>query len=158
MATSILKKGDKKVIRAWAFYDCANSAYSLVITSALFPIYFNAVTTTEGSKDVFFLGRTFNSDSLQTYSISLAFLFIAGISPLLSSIADCTGYKKRFMFYNIVGSILWSFTMIFAGHYLHSLFLNQFHIDLKHYIEYIVIGIILVTTFPVLLKLLRKKK
>ena len=66
--------------------------------------------------------------------------------------------KKRFMFYNIVGSILWSFTMIFSGHYLYELFLTHFHIDLKHYIEYIVIGIILVTTFPVLMKFLKKKK
>ncbi len=116
MATSILKKGDKKVIRAWAFYDCANSAYSLVITSALFPIYFNAVTTTNGSKDVFFLGRIFNSDSLQTYSISLAFLFIAGISPLLSSIADCTGYKKKFMFFfSTLGAISCASLYFFTG-------------------------------------------
>ena len=77
-------------------------------------------------------------------------------APVIAGIVEMD--KKRFMFYNIVGSILWSFTMIFAGHYLHSLFLNQFHIDLKHYIEYIVVGIILVSTFPVLLKLLKKKK
>ncbi len=77
-------------------------------------------------------------------------------APVIAGIVEMD--KKRFMFYNIVGSIVWSFTMIFAGHYLYSLFLNQFHIDLKHYIEYIVIGIILVTTFPVLMKLLRKKK
>ena len=66
--------------------------------------------------------------------------------------------KKKFMFYNILGSFLWSFTMIFAGHYLYELFLNQFKIDLKHYIEYIIIGIILVTTFPVLYKFLKKPK
>jgi len=77
-------------------------------------------------------------------------------APIIAGIVEMD--KKRFMFYNIVGSILWSFTMIFAGHYLHSLFLNQFHIDLKHYIEYIVIGIILVTTFPVILKFLKKRK
>jgi membrane-associated protein len=65
--------------------------------------------------------------------------------------------KKKFMFYNIVGSLLWSFVLIFAGHYLYELFLTQFKIDLKHYIEYIVIAIVLMTTIPVLMKLLRKK-
>lgn len=77
-------------------------------------------------------------------------------APVIAGIVEME--KRRFMFFNIVGSILWSFTMIFAGHYLYSLFLNQFHIDLKHYIEYIVIGIILITTFPVLLKFLKKQK
>jgi UMF1 family MFS transporter len=92
-------KGNKKVIRAWTFYDWANSAYSLVITSTLFPIYFSAITTTETSKSVVFLGRTFNSDSLQSYSISIAFLVIAALSPLLSSIADYSGKKRKFMFF-----------------------------------------------------------
>jgi len=77
-------------------------------------------------------------------------------APIIAGIVEMD--KKRFMFYNIVGSILWSFTMIFSGHYLYELFLNQFQIDLKHYIEYIVIGIILVTTFPVFMKFLKKRK
>jgi MFS transporter, UMF1 family len=94
-----IKTADKKVIRAWTFYDWANSAYSLVITSALFPIYFHAITTTETSTSVKFFGRTYNSDSLQTYAISIAFLLIAAINPLLSSIADYSGRKKRFMFF-----------------------------------------------------------
>lgn len=66
--------------------------------------------------------------------------------------------KKKFMFFNIIGSFVWAFTMVFAGHYLYRLFLEKFNIDLKHYIEFIVIGIIMVTTFPVLLKLLKKQK
>jgi UMF1 family MFS transporter len=97
MAVSFSK--GKKIIRAWTMYDWANSAYSLVITSALFPIYFNAVTSVNGTKDVVFLGRTFNSDALQTYTISIAFLVIAAISPILSSIADYSGRKKRFLFF-----------------------------------------------------------
>lgn len=92
-------KGDRKIIRAWAMYDWANSAYSLVITSALFPIYFHAITTAGGGNTVRFLGRTFNSDSLQTYALSAAFLIIALINPLLSSIADYSGRKKRFMYF-----------------------------------------------------------
>lgn len=76
-------------------------------------------------------------------------------APVIAGIVEMD--KKRFMFYNILGSFLWSFTMIFSGHYLYELFLNSFGIDLKHYIEYIVIGIIAVTTIPVLMKLLRKR-
>lgn len=76
-------------------------------------------------------------------------------APVIAGIVEMD--KKRFMFYNILGSFLWSFTMIFSGHYLYELFLNSFGIDLKHYIEYIVIGIIAVTTIPVLMKLLKKR-
>ncbi len=77
-------------------------------------------------------------------------------APVIAGIVQMD--KRRFMFFNIVGSLLWSFTMIFSGHYLYGLFLSQFNIDLKHYIEYIVIGIILVTTFPVIMKFLKKSK
>ncbi|HCQ14256.1 DedA family protein [Flavobacterium sp.] len=76
-------------------------------------------------------------------------------APVIAGIVSMD--KKKFMFYNIVGSLLWSFVLIFAGHYLYELFLTQFKIDLKHYIEYIVIAIVLMTTIPVLMKLLRKK-
>jgi UMF1 family MFS transporter len=89
----------KKVINAWAIYDCANSAYSLVITTAIFPIYFHSITTTKISSSVKFLDRTYNSDSLQTYALSMSFLVIALINPLLSSIADYSGKKKKFMFF-----------------------------------------------------------
>lgn len=75
--------------------------------------------------------------------------------PVIAGIVSME--KKKYMFFNIVGSFLWSFTMIFAGHYLYTLFLEKFQIDLKHYIEYIVIGIVLVTTLPVILKFLKKK-
>ena len=90
-----LQKGNKKLINAWALYDWANSSYSLVIASALFPIYFNAVTTTKTSNQVYFLGRVYNSASLQIYSFSLAYLIIALFSPMLSSMADYSGNKKH---------------------------------------------------------------
>ncbi len=64
--------------------------------------------------------------------------------------------KKKFMFFNILSSFLWSFILIFAGHYLYGIFLEQ-GIDLKHHIEYIVIIIVLISTFPVLIKLLKKR-
>ena len=75
-------------------------------------------------------------------------------TPVIAGIVGMN--KKSFMFFNILGSLLWAFVMIFSGHYLYELFKNQFGIDLKHYIEYIVIGIIAVTTLPVLIKLLKK--
>ena len=110
----MIEKGDKKIIRAWTMYDWANSAYSLVITSALFPIYFHAITTSDDNNVVRFLGRNFNSDSLQTYAISVAFLLIAAISPILSSIADYSGRKKRFMyFFSTMGAIACSTLFFF---------------------------------------------
>lgn len=75
-------------------------------------------------------------------------------APIVAGIV--TMDKKKFMFYNIVSSILWSFVLIFSGHYLYGMFLEKFDIDLKHHIEKIVIGIILVSTFPVFLKMIKK--
>jgi membrane-associated protein len=76
-------------------------------------------------------------------------------APVVAGIVSMD--KKKFMFYNILGSVLWSFLLIFAGHYLYELFLNKLGIDLKHHIEYIVIGIILFSTLPVLWKLFKKR-
>lgn len=75
-------------------------------------------------------------------------------APIVAGIV--TMDKKKFMSYNIVSSVLWSFSLIFAGHYLYGLFLEKFQIDLKHHIEYIVIVIVLISTVPVLFKLLKK--
>ena len=76
-------------------------------------------------------------------------------APIVAGISGMD--KKRFMFFNVVSSILWSFSLIFAGHYLSALFMDKFNIDLKSHIEYIVIGIVLITTVPVLFKLLKKR-
>jgi len=75
-------------------------------------------------------------------------------APIVAGIV--TMDKKKFMFYNILSSFLWSFTLIFAGHYLYGMFLEEFDIDLKHHIEKIVIFIILISTFPVFLKMIKK--
>ena len=110
----MITKGNKKIINAWALYDWANSSYSLVITSALFPIYFHKITTTDAGNSVSFLGMKMNSDSLQTYTISFAFLIIAAINPLLSSIADYSGKKKKFMyFFSTLGAISCSLLFFF---------------------------------------------
>lgn len=76
-------------------------------------------------------------------------------APVIAGIVEMD--KKKFMFYNIVGSFIWAFSMIFAGHYLHQIFLDNFGIDLKHYIEFIVIGIVGFTTLPVLWKIFKKR-
>lgn len=100
----MLKIGDKKLINAWAFYDWANSVYSLVISTAVFPLYYSAVT--EG-KIVTFLGMEWSHpDSLYSYALSFSFLVVAFISPILSGIADYTGSKKKFMkFFCFLGSL-----------------------------------------------------
>lgn len=64
--------------------------------------------------------------------------------------------KKKFMFYNVVSSLLWSFLLIFAGHYLYGFLLNNYQIDLKNHIELIIIGLVVVTLLPVILKLAKK--
>jgi UMF1 family MFS transporter len=90
------EKKRKKIINAWAFYDWANSAYNLTITSTIFPIYWSAVTKGENNMVEFF-GRSFVNTALYTYALSAAFLIIALISPILSGIADYNGSKKRFL-------------------------------------------------------------
>ena len=112
----MITKGNKKLINAWAMYDWANSAYSLTITSAIFPIYFTAVAASRSTGNVEFLGRSFNADSLQTYALSFAFLVIAAINPLLSSIADYSGNKKKFMyFFSTLGAISCASLYFFRG-------------------------------------------
>jgi len=110
-----LQKGDKKLINAWAFYDWANSVYSLVIATAVFPIYYESVTS--GDNDVVqFLGSEFNNSSLLSYSLSFSFLIVAFMSPILSGIADYSGNKKRFMqFFCYLGSISVMSLYFFTG-------------------------------------------
>ncbi len=98
------KKGDKKLINAWAFYDWANSVYSLVISTAVFPLYYTAITEGQSVK---FLGIEWSHpDSLYSYALSFSFLIVAFLSPILSGIADYTGSKKKFMqFFCLMGSL-----------------------------------------------------
>jgi len=107
-----LPKGNKKLIHAWAFYDWANSVYSLVISSAIFPIFYGALTIikdSDGNKisdTVTFLGINFNNDSLISYVTACAFLMVSILSPFLSGIADYVGNKKNFLkFFCYLGAI-----------------------------------------------------
>jgi MFS transporter, UMF1 family len=122
-----MEKGNKKIIRGWVFYDWANSVYNLVISSAIFPIFYDTVTTNafkakyfntsvEQAKEmtlpenvnvmVDFFGLELSSSVLFSYVLSASFLVVSFLSPLLSGVADYSGSKKRFMqFFCYLGAI-----------------------------------------------------
>jgi UMF1 family MFS transporter len=112
------EKGSSKLIRAWAFYDWANSVYPLVISTAIFPLYYSSITKAFSNIDgnVFFLGSNWNPTTLYDYTLSLSFLLVALISPLLSGIADYTGNKLRFLkFFCLLGSFSVMSLFFFRG-------------------------------------------
>lgn len=104
---------DKRIQRAWSMYDWANSAYNLVITSTIFPAYYEAITTVRkaGSDEIVndyvsFFGTRVKNSALFDYSIAAAYLIIALLSPVLSSLADTRGNKKSFLrFFTYTGSL-----------------------------------------------------
>lgn len=100
-------KNDKKTIRAWAFFDWANSAYNLVITSTIFPAYYVAITANKQNGDrVTFFGKSFVNTALSDYALATAYLVMAVLLPVLTSIADYRGNKKIFMqFFTWLGSL-----------------------------------------------------
>jgi UMF1 family MFS transporter len=92
------QKNDKKVIQSWAFFDWANSSYNLVITSTIFPAYYTIITTTAAHGDqVTFFGLKFTNTALSNYALSLAYLIMVILLPILSATADYRGNKKIFM-------------------------------------------------------------
>lgn len=114
-----MRKTDKKTIRGWIFYDWANSVYNLVISSAIFPIFYDNVTKKQYLAElgrtellpnetvmVDFFGYQISSASLFSYILSLSFLVVSALSPLLSGIADYLGNKKKFLqFFCYLGSL-----------------------------------------------------
>ncbi|MCB9353386.1 MAG: MFS transporter [Lewinellaceae bacterium] len=96
------EKNDKRVITGWAFFDWANSAYALVITVAIFPGYFLELT----DDVIHVFGIRMSDSTLYAWSIALAYLVIAVLSPILSGIADYGGKKKAFLrFFTLMGSL-----------------------------------------------------
>lgn len=98
----MIKKGDKKIISGWAFYDWAASVYNLVIATAVFPIFYNEVTSVKENgivvdNTVAFFDSTFVNTELYSYCISASLLVVVLLIPLLSGIADYAGKKKKFM-------------------------------------------------------------
>jgi MFS transporter, UMF1 family len=123
-----IQKGDKKVIRGWVMYDWANSVYNLVISSAIFPIFYDTVTTKQYLSEknpakpwadldpsqlkageevmVDFFGMHIPNSALMSFVLSASFLLVSFSSPLLSGIADYRGNKKRFLqFFCYLGAI-----------------------------------------------------
>ncbi len=102
-----LQRNNPAVVKAWCMYDWANSVYSLVITSAIFPVYYKAVAITrEGSDTVPFLGFMMKNSVLYSYALSFSFLVVAALLPLLSGVSDYTGRKKLFMqVFVVMGSL-----------------------------------------------------
>ncbi|TXD83308.1 MFS transporter [Subsaximicrobium wynnwilliamsii] len=100
------KKGSKKLLNAWAFYDWANSVYTLTIASSIFPIFYSALFVDQVEKQVSAFGMVFKSTALITYVTAFTFLIVSFSSPILSGIADYVGNKKNFMkFFCYLGGI-----------------------------------------------------
>lgn len=114
-----MRTASKKIVNAWAMYDWANSVYNLVITTTFFPIYFLAVTKKEAwgnGENVPFLGFTFRNSSLYDYCMAFAYLLIAVSYPVLTSIADTRGNKKKFLrFFCYMGSLGCASLYFFSG-------------------------------------------
>jgi len=115
-------------------------------------------------KDTFFFKKKYLLQAKEFYDkhggqaiVFARFLpIVRTFAPIIAGIVQME--KKKFMFYNIVGCIAWVGSMLLAGHYLYKLFLNKFNFDLTKHLEVIVIGIIAITTLPVLYKLFFGKK
>ncbi|MBU6168444.1 MAG: MFS transporter [Bacteroidetes bacterium] len=96
------KLNDPKIISAWAFYDWANSAFALVITTAIFPAYYLAVT----NDMIHIAGLIVPNSALYAFTITIAYIILTLASPLLSGMADYGGRKKQFLlFFTLIGSI-----------------------------------------------------
>ncbi len=97
-----MQLNDKRIINGWAYFDWANSAYYLVISTAIFPIYFSRVT----NETISLFGGTISNTALYSFSVSAAYILIAFMSPLLSSIADYTGRRMYFLkTFTMIGAV-----------------------------------------------------
>lgn len=115
-------------------------------------------------KDSFFFKKKYLEQAHEFYEKNGAStIVIARFLPIIRTFAPIVAGivkmdKKKFAYYNIVGSIAWAFTMLFAGHYLYRVILDKFNFDLKDHLEVIVLGIVFITTAPVIYKLFFAKK
>ncbi|RYF91458.1 MAG: DedA family protein [Chitinophagaceae bacterium] len=121
-------------------------------------------TTLYNRKDSFFFKKKYLEQAHEFYEKNGAStIVIARFLPIIRTFAPIVAGivkmdKKKFAYYNIVGCIAWAFTMLFAGHYLYRIILDKFNFDLKQHLEVIVLGIVLITTAPVIYKLFFAKK
>ena len=130
-----MEKGNKKIIRGWVFYDWANSVYNLVISSAIFPIFYDVVTKSYYKQNILhnkdakldqgqqilvnFFGIQLSSSVLFSFVLATSFLVVAFLSPVLSGIADYSGMKKKFLkFFCYLGAISCIGLFFFDPNYL----------------------------------------
>ena len=113
----MLEKNNKRLINAWASFDWSNSVYNLIVTTAIFPIYYLSTTKSAfGGESVNFFGISVVNSVLYSYAISFSFLVIVFLAPVLSGIADYSGRKKRFMqFFTYLGSLSCISLYFFTG-------------------------------------------
>lgn len=115
-------------------------------------------------KDSFFFKKKYLHKAHDFFEEKGAFtIVIARFLPIIRTfapiVAGIVGMdKKKFTFYNLTGCIAWSVSMIFLGHYLYKIILEKFNFDLKEHLEIIVLGIVLITTLPVIVKLAQGNK
>ncbi len=136
------KQGDSKLLNAWAFYDWANSVYPLVISSAVFPIYYGSLFIDDLYIEVF--GFNFKNTALISFLTAFAFIILSFITPLLSGIADYMGNKKLFLkFFCYLGSfscmgLYWfELSNIYLGLSFYFLALISFWASLVFYNSYL---------------------
>ncbi len=96
-------KNNQKIIQGWVFYDWANSVFPLVITSAIFPNFYEYITSHHPETkeytgvNIEFLGHSFQNTTIYSIVYSIALLIVVLSVPLLSGIADYLGNKKFFL-------------------------------------------------------------
>ena len=95
-----LEKGNSKLLNAWAFYDWANSVYSLVISSSIFPLYFGFLFTKE-NPNIELFGTSIKATSLVFFTTAFAFLTVAIVSPILSGIAEVIGASDKLIDFTV---------------------------------------------------------
>ena len=111
-STPVTTLNNPRTVRAWAFFDWANSSYALVISVAIFPAYYTQIT----SERISIGSMSISNSGLYAFSISAAYLLIAALSPFLSGIADYGGKKKGFMrFFTTMGSMACVSMFFFKG-------------------------------------------
>ncbi|MDN3692960.1 MFS transporter [Chryseobacterium tructae] len=132
-------KNNPKIMKAWAVYDWANSVYSLVITSTIFPIYYSILTTAYEKKEyvtetkkwidvpvrhmIKIFGNEYQPDAVYGYSLTISFFIVVLLSPFLSSLADTIGNKKSFLqFFCYLGATSCMGLAMFTG--MHNVFLG----------------------------------
>lgn len=121
------------------------------------PFLYHRKDTFFFKKKYLFQAKEFYDDHGMLAIIIARFLpFIRTFAPIVAGIVGMD--FKRFALYNIVGCLAWVFSMLFAGHFLQKWILAQFGFDLKEHLEVIVIGIVAVTTAPVIWKVFFAKK